>query len=48
MRWPWQDKDKDGKPDDVFGDTYIELFLAWIAVNLTALVIMGILYYVTN
>jgi len=46
MRWPWQDKDKDGRPDDYFGDTYLELLLAWIAVCLTFLVVAAVLYYV--
>ena len=46
MRWPWQDKDNDGEPDDIFGDTYIEWFLAWIAACLTFLVVAAILYYV--
>ena len=46
MRLPWQDKDKDGEPDDYFGDTYIELFLAWIAACLTFLVIGMVIYYV--
>ena len=46
MRWPWQDHDKDGKPDDIFGDTYIELILAWIAAMLTFLVISTVAYYV--
>ena len=30
----------------LFGDTYIELFLAWIAICLTFLVVAVILYYV--
>ena len=42
MKWPWQDADNDGKPDDIFGDTYVELFLLWNALALTALIIMGI------
>jgi len=43
VKWPWQDKDNDGQPDDYFGDTYVELFLAWIAVSITSLVVLGIL-----
>lgn len=46
MRRPWQDKDKDGQPDDHFGDTYIELMLAWIAICLTFIAIATVLYYV--
>ena len=46
MRWPWRDYDNDGEPDDYFGDTYLELVLAWIAVCLTFLVIVTVLYYV--
>ena len=50
MRWPWQDKigPWDGKPDDYPTDTYVEIFLLWIAVALTALVAMSIAYYLTN
>ena len=46
MRWPWQDKNKDGQPDDSFGDTYVELMLAWIAACLTFLVIATVVHYV--
>ena len=46
MRWPWRDYDNDGEPDDYFGDTNLELVLAWIAVCLTFLVVVTVLYYV--
>jgi hypothetical protein len=40
-------EDKAGKDTDgILGNTWIELFLAWIAVMLTLLVIFSILYYV--
>lgn len=49
MRWPWTDKHpKDGRADDQFGDTYMELALAWIAVCLTALVVFSALYYLSG
>lgn len=41
-------EDRAGKDTDgVLGNTWTELFLAWIAFMLTLLVIFSVLYYVT-
>ncbi len=47
MKWPWQDKVPpfDGRADDQFGDSWIEIFLAIIAFNLTFLSIITLVYY---
>lgn len=47
MKWPWQDiSPKDGKPDDYPFDTFTEMYLAWIAMMLTVIVILGILGFI--
>ncbi len=46
MRWPWQDKDNDGKPDDYPFDTWTEIFLAQIAFSLAVLVVLAILGFI--
>jgi hypothetical protein len=41
-------KDDPGKDTDgIMGNTWTELFLAWIAICLTLLVIFSILYYIS-
>jgi hypothetical protein len=46
MRWPWSDKNRDGRADDQFGDLWIELLLGWIAICLTVLAVGTIAYYI--
>jgi hypothetical protein len=46
MRFPWQDKDNDGRPDDYPFDTFGEIYLAWIAVALTGILFFIILGYI--
>ncbi len=49
MRWPWQDVNpKDGEIDDYPFDTWKEIFLAWIALVLTGLLVLGIIGYVSG
>ena len=48
MRLPWQDKDNVPGPDDRPLDTYMEWYVAWIAVMLTGILVFVILGYVSS
>ena len=49
MRFPWQDKDPvDGKPDDYPLDTWNEIWLAWIGLMLTFMVLMAVASYLID
>lgn len=48
MRFPWQDKDNDGEPDDYPLDSFMEMYVAWIAVMLTGILFFVILGYVAG
>ncbi len=48
MRWPWQDRDEVKGPDDYPLDSYMEWYVAWIAIMLTGILVFVILGYVSG
>ncbi len=49
MRFPWQDKSPiDGKPDDYPLDSFMEMYVAWIAIMLTGILFFVALGYFTG
>ena len=49
MRWPWQDKNpKDGRQDDYPLDSFMEIYVAWIAIMLTGIFFFVVLGYIVG
>ena len=46
MRWPWRDRDpKDGQPSDYPLDSFLEMYVAWIAMMLTLIAVFVVMGY---